>query len=57
MIIYDIGSSVLHWTENASNIWKNSNIYLFDGMTEMKLFYDEYNDKNNKIKAGIAISI
>jgi beta-1,4-mannosyl-glycoprotein beta-1,4-N-acetylglucosaminyltransferase len=47
MIIYDIGSSVLHWTQNAKNIWKNSQIYLFDGMTEMKLFYDEYNNKNN----------
>lgn len=47
IIIYDIGSSVLHWTQTAKHIWKNSNIYLFDGMTEMKLFYDEYNSKNN----------
>tara|TARA_B110000027_G_C16122343_1_gene304033 strand:- start:2407 stop:8319 length:5913 start_codon:yes stop_codon:yes gene_type:complete len=47
MIIYDIGSSVLHWTQNANKIWKNSKIYLFDGMTEMKLFYDEYNKQNN----------
>ena len=47
MIIYDIGSNVLHWTQNASKIWKNSKIYLFDGMTEMKLFYDEYNKQNN----------
>ena len=47
MVIYDIGSSVLHWSQNAQNIWKNSKIYLFDGMTEMKLFYDEYNNKNN----------
>ena len=47
MIIYDIGSNVLHWTQNASKIWKNSKIHLFDGMTEMKLFYDEYNKQNN----------
>lgn len=47
MIIYDIGSSVLHWTQNASKIWKNSKIHLFDGMTEMELFYDEYNKQNN----------
>lgn len=47
MIIYDIGSSVLHWTQHASKIWNNSKIYLFDGMTEMKLFYDEYNKQNN----------
>ena len=46
MIIYDIGSSVLHWTQHAKNLWKNSKIYLFDGMTEMKLFYDEYNKLN-----------
>lgn len=45
MIIYDIGSSVLHWTLHASKIWNNSKIYLFDAMTEMKLFYDEYNKK------------
>jgi len=47
MIVYDIGSSVLHWTQNVRNLWKNSKIYLFDGMTEMKLFYDEYNKQNN----------
>jgi len=47
MIIYDIGSSVLHWTQHASKIWNNSKIYLFDAMTEMKLFYDEYNKQNN----------
>ena len=47
MIIYDIGSSVLHWTQNARNLWKDSTIYPFDGMTEMKLFYDEYNKQNN----------
>jgi beta-1,4-mannosyl-glycoprotein beta-1,4-N-acetylglucosaminyltransferase len=47
MIIYDIGSSVLHWSQHAKQIWKDSTIYLFDGMTEMKLFYDEYNSKNN----------
>ena len=47
MIIYNIGSGVLHWTQNASNLWKNSIIYPFDGMSEMKLFYDEYNTQNN----------
>lgn len=47
MVIYDIGSNVLHWSQNAVNIWKNPRIYLFDGMTEMKLFYDEYNKINN----------
>lgn len=48
LTIYDIGSNVLHWSEIAKNIWKNSNIYLFDAITETKLFYDEYNAKSNK---------
>jgi beta-1,4-mannosyl-glycoprotein beta-1,4-N-acetylglucosaminyltransferase len=47
MVIYDIGSSVLHWTQHAKVFWKNSTIYLFDAMTEMKLFYDEYNKTKN----------
>ena len=38
---------IKYWTQNANKIWKNSKIYLFDGMTEMKLFYDEYNKQNN----------
>ena len=42
MVIYDIGSSVLHWSQHAKVFWKNSTVYLFDAMTEMKLFYDEY---------------
>ena len=32
---------------NMLKIWNNSKIYLFDGMTEMKLFYDKYNKENN----------
>jgi beta-1,4-mannosyl-glycoprotein beta-1,4-N-acetylglucosaminyltransferase len=47
MVIYDIGSSVLHWTQHANVLWKDSAVYLFDAMTEMKLFYDEYNKKKN----------
>jgi len=47
MIIYDIGSNLLHWTQNAAKLWKNSDIYVFDGMTEMKQFYDEYNKQYN----------
>lgn len=47
MVIYDIGSSVLHWTQHANVLWKDSAIYLFDAMTEMKLFYHEYNKTKN----------
>ena len=47
MVIYDIGSNVLHWSQHAKVLWKDSSIYAFDAMTEMKLLYDEYNKKNN----------
>lgn len=41
-IIYDIGSCVLHWTQHAHQIWKDSEVYLFDAMEEYKLFYETY---------------
>ena len=47
MVVYDIGSSVLHWSNHVTAIWKNSRIYAFDAMTEMKLFYDTYNETKN----------
>ena len=47
MVVYDIGSSVLHWSNHVKKIWKNSRIYAFDAMTEMKLFYDTYNATKN----------
>jgi FkbM family methyltransferase len=47
MVVYDIGSSVLHWSNHVTTIWKNSRIYAFDAMTEMKLFYDTYNETKN----------
>ena len=47
MVIYDIGSSVLHWSNHAKRIWKHSDIYAFDAMTEMKLFYDTHNETKN----------
>lgn len=47
MVVYDIGSSVLHWSNHVASIWNNSRIYAFDAMTEMKLFYDTYNETKN----------
>jgi len=47
MVIYDIGSSVMHWSNHAKRIWKHSDIYAFDAMTEMKLFYDTHNETKN----------
>jgi FkbM family methyltransferase len=56
MVIYDIGSSVLHWTQHAKVFWKNSTVYLFDAMTEMKLFYDEYNKiKNTTFEYNVGV--
>lgn len=29
LVIYDIGSCVLHWTQHAHQVWNDSEIYLF----------------------------
>jgi len=42
-VIYDIGSSVLHWADEAKKIWPNSNIIAFEGMQEVNEFYNEKN--------------
>ena len=47
MVVYDIGSSVLHWSWHVQQIWKHPRIYAFDAMTEMKLYYDTYNETKN----------
>jgi len=47
MVVYDIGSSVLHWSWHVQQIWKHIRIYAFDAMTEMKLYYDTYNETKN----------
>jgi FkbM family methyltransferase len=41
-VIYDIGSSVLHWTKFAKQIYSESKIIAFDAVKELKDFYDEY---------------
>lgn len=38
-IIYDIGSSVLHWSQIARFVFPKSNIYLFDGFEPAKILY------------------
>lgn len=47
-VIYDIGSCVLHWTKESKNIWKDSEIILFEAMPEVEFLY-----KNNKYNIGI----
>jgi len=55
-VIYDMGSSVLHWSQHAYKLWNNSDIYLFDAMSEMKLFYDDYSKINNvKLNYNIGV--
>ena len=40
-VIYDIGSCVLHWTNESLKIWPNSTYYLFEGMDSVGFLYDE----------------
>lgn len=56
-IIYDIGSCVLHWTREAEQIWPNSEVILFEAMSEIEFLYNGYNyhigllsDKSNITK-------
>ena len=46
-VIYDIGSCVLHWTQIAAEIWRDSKIYLFDGTEHLNLLYDKTNYEYN----------
>lgn len=40
-VIYDIGSSLLHWTNEAEKIWSDSKIYLFDATDSLDFLYKE----------------
>jgi len=42
-VIYDIGSCVFHWLDEAQKVWPNSYYYCFEANTDMKDFYE-----NNK---------
>lgn len=55
-VIYDIGSCVLHWTNEAKKIWPNAKYILFDAFSEVEFLYKEYeyylgvlSDDDNKI--------
>lgn len=41
-VIYDIGSSLLHWTRHAKRVWPESNVYLFDAFAPAYIFYNGY---------------
>lgn len=40
-VIYDIGSCVLHWTNEAQRIWPNANYVLFEAMDSAEFLYQE----------------
>lgn len=40
-VIYDIGASVLHWTNVAKNIWPDSEFILFEAMDECAPIFEE----------------
>jgi FkbM family methyltransferase len=40
-VIYDIGSSVLHWTDAAFGVWNKSGFIAFDAMESLEFLYRE----------------
>jgi len=54
-VIYDIGSSVKHWTNCAKKIWPNAQYYLFEANNELEFLYirDSENNINDKYFFGL----
>ena len=55
-VIYDIGSSVLNWTNITKQIWPDAKIFLFDAFQPAEFLYKDFeyhigvlSDKNDKI--------
>lgn len=42
-VIYDIGSCVLHWTNEAQRIWPDAKYVVFEGMDAVEFLYKERN--------------
>jgi FkbM family methyltransferase len=40
-VIYDIGACVMHWTKEASKIWPEAKIVMFDAMNHAEFLYKE----------------
>lgn len=40
-VIYDIGSCVLHWANEAHKVWPEAAFYCFDAMSEVRFLYDK----------------
>ena len=41
-VIYDIGSCVLHWTNEVEKIWPDAKIVLFDAYDKVEFLYKDY---------------
>lgn len=41
-VIYDIGSCVLHWTNQAKKLWPNATYILFDAFSHAEFLYGDY---------------
>lgn len=42
-VIYDIGSSILHWVTQAKRVWPEARFICFDGTSEIEFLYAENN--------------
>jgi FkbM family methyltransferase len=42
-VIFDLGASVLHWTDAARTVWPYSRYYAFDAMDDCEFLYKEAN--------------
>jgi hypothetical protein len=42
-VIYDIGSCVLHWTNEIEKLCPDATIILFDAFEEAEFLYEGYN--------------
>lgn len=40
-VVYDIGACVLHWTNEAKQIWPTSNFYCFEAMPEVEFIFKD----------------
>lgn len=42
VVVYDIGSAVLHWTKEAKKIWPAAEYFAFEAVREVEDWYKEY---------------
>jgi hypothetical protein len=41
-VIYDIGSCLLHWTQEVKKLWPNATVILFDAFDKAEFLYKKY---------------